>query len=111
VGDLTAATLFLRLALSASGGIRPRMINVDRHPAFPRAITELKHSGELSRSCCCRTSPYLNNLIEHDHRFIEKRITASRGFRSVEAAWRTIDGYGFIALHSHSRPYRRRTRT
>ena len=96
--DLTAAILFLRLALSASSGIRPRVINVDGHPAYARAITELKHSGELSRSCRCRTAPYLNNLIEQDHRFIKKRITASLGFRSVEAARRTIDGYE--AMHA-----------
>ena len=29
--DLTAAKLFLRLALSGTGGIRPRVINVDGH--------------------------------------------------------------------------------
>ena len=77
--DLTAARLFLRLALFASSGIRPRVINVDGHPAYPRAITELKHSSEPSRSCRCRTSPYLNNLIEYDHRFIKKRITVRKG--------------------------------
>jgi len=32
--DLTAAKLFLRLALSGSDGIRPRVINVDGHPAY-----------------------------------------------------------------------------
>jgi hypothetical protein len=32
-------------------------------------------------------------MIEQDHRFIKKRITASLGFRSPEAALRTIDGY------------------
>ena len=91
--DLTAAKLFLRLALSASSGIRPRVINVDGHPAYARAITELKQSGELGHRCCCRTSLDLNNIIEQDHRFIKKRITASLGFRSAEAAWKTIDGY------------------
>src|SRR5262249_5651803 len=30
--DLIAAKLFLRLALSATNGIRPRVINVDGHP-------------------------------------------------------------------------------
>ena len=44
--DLTAAKLFLRLALSGSGRGRPRVINVDRHPAYARAIAELKESGE-----------------------------------------------------------------
>jgi len=91
--DLTAAKLFLRLALSGTGGVRPRVINVDGHPAYARAIAELKRSGDLGRRCRCRPSPYLNNIIEQDHRFIKKRIVASLGFRSAEGAWRTIDGY------------------
>ena len=57
------------------------------------AITELKNSGQLSRTCRCRPSPYLNNIIEQDHRFVKKRITASQGFRSVEGALSTIAGY------------------
>ena len=65
--DLTAAKLFLPLALSGSGGIRPRVINVDGHP--------------------------LNNIIEQDHRFIKKRMAARLWFRSAEGALRTIDGY------------------
>ena len=36
--DLTAAKLFLRLVLSGTGELRPRVINVDGHPAYPRAI-------------------------------------------------------------------------
>jgi transposase-like protein len=32
--DLIAAKLFLRLALCATNGIRPRVINVDGHPAL-----------------------------------------------------------------------------
>jgi len=90
--DLVAAKLFLRLALSA-GGPPPRVINVDGHPAYASAIAELKRSSELGRRCRCRTAPYLNNIIEQDHRFIKKRITASLGFRSVDGACRTIEGY------------------
>jgi hypothetical protein len=95
--DLTAAKRFLRLALSGVAP-SPRVINVDGHPAYPSAIAELKQSGELGRRCRCRTSPYLNNVIEQDHRFIKKRITASLGFRSTEGAWRTIEGYE--AMHA-----------
>jgi DDE domain len=40
--DLTAAKLFLRWALSGVGGRRPRVINVDGHPAYARAIAEMK---------------------------------------------------------------------
>ena len=89
--DLIVAKLFLQLALSG-GGRPPRVINVDGHPAYPTAIAELKRSGELSQRCRCRTSPYLNNVIEQDHRFIKKRVTASLGFRSAEGACRTIEG-------------------
>lgn len=83
--DLIAAKLFLRLAL-AGGGRSPRVINVHGHPAYPSAITELEQSGELSRRCRRRTTPYVNNIIEQDHRFIKKRITASLGFRSAGGA-------------------------
>src|SRR5690242_8375087 len=95
--DLVAAMLFLRLALSG-GGLRPRVINVDGHPAYASAVAELKRTGELSPRCRCRMAPYLNNIIEQDHRFIKKRINASLGFRSVEGACRTIEGYE--AMHA-----------
>src|SRR5262249_29759731 len=40
--ELAAAKLFLRLASSGNGVVRPRVINVDGHPAYARAISELK---------------------------------------------------------------------
>jgi transposase-like protein len=90
--DLTAARGFLQLALSAAA-VGPRVINVDGHPAYATEVAELNASGELSPKCQCRPSPYLNNIIEQDHRFVKKRITASQGFRSVEGALSTIAGY------------------
>ena len=95
--DLIAAKLFLRLAFS-SDGPDPRVIHVDGHPAYASAVVELKRTGSLGRRCRCRTAPYLNNIIEQDHRFIKKRIIASLGFRSVEGACRTIEGYE--AMHA-----------
>ena len=49
--------------------------------------------GKLGRSCPCRPSPYMNNVLEQDHRFIKKRIAASLWFRSVGGALNTIAGY------------------
>jgi integrase len=72
--DLTAAKHFLQLALWRTREVQPRVINVDGHPAYARAIAELKSSGELGRRCRCRPSPYMNNIVEQDHRFIKKRI-------------------------------------
>jgi len=96
--DLTAAKHFLQLALWRTREVRPRVVNVDGHPAYSRAIAELRSSGELGRRCRCRSSPYLNNIIEQDHRFIKKRIAASLGFRSVEGAVHTVAGYE--AMHA-----------
>ena len=91
--DLAAAKHFLQLALWRTREVRPRVINVDGHPAYAGAIAQLKRSGALGRRCRCRPCPYLNNIIEQDHRFIKKRIVASLGFRSVEGAIRTVAGY------------------
>lgn len=90
--DLVAAKHFLQLALYRTGR-RPRAINVDGHPAYATAISELKESEELGRRCRCRLSPYLNNVLEQDHRFIKKRIAASLWFRSMGGAPNTIAGY------------------
>src|SRR5215472_10035312 len=91
--DALAAKQFLQMAMWRVGGIRPRVINVDGHAAYPQAIRELKASGELSRQCACRPTPYLNNVLEQDHRFVKKRVAASLWFRSIEGALRTIGGY------------------
>jgi transposase-like protein len=90
---LVAAKGFLQLALAQAGDIRPRVINVDGHAAYPAAIAHLKASGELGRECQCRRSPYMNNMVEQDHRFVKKRVVASQGFRSVDGALNTIAGY------------------
>lgn len=96
--DRIAAKHFLQLALRHARPCRPRVINVDGHPAYPSVIAALKHTGELGRRCRCRISPYMNNMIEQDHRFIKKRISASLWFRSPESARRTIAGYE--AMHT-----------
>jgi transposase, IS6 family len=90
--DRIAAKYFFQLALWRIGHL-PRVINVDGHPAYPSVIAELKQTGELSKACRCRPSPYMNNIIEQDHRFIKKRIVASQWFRSVQGAVNTIQGY------------------
>jgi transposase-like protein len=74
------------------------VIIVDGHPACARAIADLKSSGELGRRCRCRPAPYLNNIVEQDHRFIKKRIAASLRFRSVGGGLQTVAGYE--AMHA-----------
>ena len=71
---------------------RPRVINVDGNPSYPKAISELKRSGELGRRCRCRPVRYLNNIVEQDHRAVKRRVRASQGFRAFHSAARTLQG-------------------
>jgi transposase-like protein len=50
--DLTAAKLFLRLALCSVSGRRPRVINVDGHSAYARAIVQFEAVGGSRRFHC-----------------------------------------------------------
>jgi IS6 family transposase len=68
------------------------VINVDGHPAYARAIAELKSSGELGWRCRCRPCPYLNNIVEQDHRFIKKAhrgepLVPLGGGRTTDRCW------------------------
>ena len=90
--DAPAAKRFLQKALRSPGHPRPRVINVDGNPSYPKVIAELKEKGEVGCRCRCRPVRCLNNILEQDHRSIKRRVRASQGFRSFDAAWRTIQG-------------------
>jgi transposase, IS6 family len=85
-------------ALRAPGHPRPRVINVDGNPSYPKVVAELKQEGKLSRRFRCRICPYLNTIVEQDHRAIKKRVNASQGFRSFHGARRTIQGYEVVHM-------------
>jgi IS6 family transposase len=53
----------------------------------------LNRSARLAEDAANRIVPYLNNIIEQDHRSIKRRVDASLGFRSFDGAQRTIQGY------------------
>jgi transposase-like protein len=94
--DAASAKRFLQKALQAHP--RPRVINVDGNPSYPKAIAELKKTGVLGRRCRCRPVRYLNNIVEQDHRAIKRRVRASQGFRSFRAAARTIQGFEMMNM-------------
>src|SRR5271157_5712657 len=71
----------------------PRVINVDKNAAYPKAIAELKAAGLLTESVELRQVKYLNNLVEQDHRFIKRLVKPGMGFFSFETAWHTLQGY------------------
>ncbi len=71
----------------------PRVINVDKNAAYPKACNELKAEGHLPEHCELRQVKYLNNLIEQDHRCIKRLTKPGMGFFSFETAWRTLQGF------------------
>ena len=90
--DAAAAKRFFRKALNAPGNPVPRVINVDKNPAFPAAVEGLKEEGTLPRRVRLRPCKYLNNVVEQDHRMVKKRTWLAKGYGSFASAWRTLQG-------------------
>src|ERR1700756_4724588 len=96
--DAVAAKRFFVKALGGANHPAPRVINTDGHAAYPPAVAQLKAEGALAEDCRHRPVPYLNNVLEQDHRAIKRRVNASQHFRSFWGAWRTIAGYEAVHM-------------
>ena len=90
--DAAAAKRFFRRVFRSSNNPIPRVINVDKNPAYPAAIRALKREGILPRRVRLRQCKYLNNIIEQDHRSVKKRTRLAKGYGSFQSAWRTLEG-------------------
>jgi IS6 family transposase len=90
--DAAGAKRFFRKALSSPGNPVPRVINVDKNPAYPAAVDALKAEGWLPRRVHLRQCKYLNNVVEQDHRAVKKRAWLAKGYGSFVTAWRTLQG-------------------
>lgn len=65
---------------------------MDRYAASHHAVLELKADGSLLANTKLRSSKYLNNLIERDHRGVKQRIGPMLGFKQFRNAAITIAG-------------------
>ena len=88
--DVNAAKTFLRNAIKKRG--TPTKITLDAYAASHRAVREMKEAGELPRRVRVRSSQYLNNVIEQDHRRVKQRIRPMLGFKRFDHAVVTISG-------------------
>ena len=96
--DTAAAKRFLVKAMEASGSALPRVMNVDRNPAYLAAVEALKADGSLPPRVQLRQCKYLNNVIEQDHRNVKKRAWLAKGYGSFQSAWRTLQGIETIHM-------------
>ena len=89
--DVAAAKAFFAKAIR-SQGIAPKTITLDGYAASHRAVREMKTDQFLLADSTLRSSKYLNNLIEQDHRNIKSRVNAMLGFKRFRSAAITISG-------------------
>ncbi|MGI4793951.1 MAG: DDE-type integrase/transposase/recombinase [Janthinobacterium lividum] len=80
-----------RKALRQPHAANPCTITVDKNPAYPRVVRDLKQAGHLRRFSRLRPREYLNNIVEQDHRRIKRLVRPDMGFGSLRTAskrWR-----------------------
>lgn len=97
--DGEAASHFLRKCLKKRESLQePKVINTDKNAAYPVAIAKLKEEGTLSQDCEHRSVKYLNNRIECDHGKLKRLIKPTLGFKSIETARATIEGFELMRM-------------
>ncbi|WP_246024950.1 IS6 family transposase [Paraburkholderia dinghuensis] len=89
--DVAAAKAFFAKAIRTQGRT-PETITPDGYAASHRAVREMKIDGSLSGRTKLRSSKYLNNLIEQDHRHIKSRVSVMLGFKRFRNAAITLSG-------------------
>jgi transposase-like protein len=88
--DKVAAVRFFKKAIGNHDVLEK--ITLDGSQASHRAVVELKAEGVLPAQTLVRTSQYLNNLIEQDHRKVKQRCYPMLGFKTFGNAEVTLSG-------------------
>ena len=87
--DVAAAKVFFRRAFKSQGRL-PRAITLDGYQASHRAAREFLGEHRRGKRTKIRSSKYLNNLIEQDHRSIKLRLGPMLGLKRFRSASTTI---------------------
>jgi hypothetical protein len=89
--DVAAAKAFFKKAIKHQGRA-PHTVSLDGYAASHRAVREMKADGLLPEGTKVRSSKYLNNLIEQDHRNVKSRVNVMLGFKRFKNAAITLAG-------------------
>ncbi|EOQ04712.1 transposase [Bacillus cereus VDM021] len=90
--DKQAAKRFFKKALAFSYISKPRVITVDKNPAYPVAIQRLKEEKPMPEGIKIWKVRYLDNIVEQDYRFIKKRVRSMLGLQSFKTATSILSG-------------------
>jgi IS6 family transposase len=88
-----AAKRFFKKILRNSYINQPKVIGVDKNPAYPPAFAAMQQEKRLFSLAKLRQVQYLNNCLEADHRFVKRRIRYKQWFQTFRTAANTIAGY------------------
>jgi len=96
--DVTAAKAFFRKALKRHG--EPRVITLDGFEATHAALRRMGMNNEFNyrweNPVQIRTCPYLNNIVEQDHRRVKSRVGPMLGFKRFFNARRVVAGVELV---------------
>ncbi len=82
----------------------PRKITLDGHAPSHQALRLLRRENPRWKYVLVRKCPYLNNIIEQDHRAIKRRCASMLGFKSFGNAAITLAGIE-LAHRIHKRQF------
>lgn len=89
--DVAAAKAFFQKAFKSQGRL-PEKITLDGYQASHRAAREFLSGHQGGERTKIRSSKYLNNIIEQDHRPVKLRLGPMRGLKRFRSARITISG-------------------
>jgi transposase-like protein len=89
---MNAAQAFFREAVTANHSRWPRKVNLDGNAASHRALRLLGNEDPRWKTVIVRSSRYLNNIVEQDHRVIKRRCASMLALKTFESAAITFAG-------------------
>jgi transposase-like protein len=90
--SVSAARAFFCKALKTHHPRQPRKLNLDGNAASHRALHLLRKENPNLHSVVIRSSRYLNNIVEQDHRAIKRRCAPMLALKSFRTAAVTLAG-------------------
>ena len=90
--DKVAVKKFFRKALRSPHNSNRRVIITDKYAATIKTIKNEVRIGKIKPETKHRSSKYMNNIIEQDHRHIKRITNSMLGFKNFKSACSTIQG-------------------